>query len=154
MPREECRRKWTLAYVSWLYPHPKRCCIGKPAEWWCDSLSEPFGIHSFVTPDLLLSRCAHGPFTMDDESLLVVVPLSVWLYFTISLLLLFTLHNSHLQFNSSTTSISCVSALYNYCILCHHKWNWLVSMECNELYRHITAPFCSLYKFASRTTFY
>ena len=76
-PHEECRKEWTLAYVSWLFPHPKRYRIGKPAELWCDSLSESFGIHSFVTPDLLLSRCAHGPFTMDDESLLVVVPLSV-----------------------------------------------------------------------------
>ena len=51
--------------------------IGKPAELWCDSLSESFEMHSFVTPDLLLSRCAHGPLTVDDETLLVVVPLSV-----------------------------------------------------------------------------
>ena len=77
-PEQECQQEWTLAHVSWLFPHPKRYHLGKPAELWCSiaSLSESFGIHSFVPLDLLLSRCAHGPFTLDNESLLVVVPLS------------------------------------------------------------------------------
>lgn len=32
VPHEQCRKEWTLAYVSWLFPHPKRYRIGKPAE--------------------------------------------------------------------------------------------------------------------------
>ena len=40
---KECEHEFTVAYVSWLFPHPKRYHIGKPAELWCSSLSESFG---------------------------------------------------------------------------------------------------------------
>lgn len=71
----ECHQSWTFAHVSWFFPHPSRYIIGKPAELWCSTFFEAFGMHSYVPLDHLLSRCAHGPFTFNGESLLVVVPL-------------------------------------------------------------------------------
>ena len=73
--RQDCHQFWTLAFVSWFEPHPLRYKIGKPAELWCRTLFESFGIHSFVPLNLLLSRCAHGPYHINSESLMVVVPL-------------------------------------------------------------------------------
>ena len=73
--KQNCHQSWTLAYVSWFAPHPCRYKIGKPAELWCRTLSETFGMHSFVPLDLLLTRCAHGPYNVNSESLLVVIPL-------------------------------------------------------------------------------
>ena len=72
---KDCHCSLTLAYVSWFQPHPCRYKIGKPAEVWCRNLFEAFGIHSYVPLDLFLFRCAHGPCVVNNESLLVVVPL-------------------------------------------------------------------------------
>ena len=70
----DSHQSWTLARVSWFSPHPSRYMIGKPAELWCSTLFETFGMHSYIPLDHL-SRCAHGPYTVNGESLLVVVPL-------------------------------------------------------------------------------
>ena len=45
-----------LARVFWLFPHPSRNSLGKPAELWCLSMYESFGVHSFlpVSPALSL----------------------------------------------------------------------------------------------------
>ena len=64
-----------FAYVSWFYPHPHRHALGKPAELWCHSMFESFGLHSFVPIDRLSCRCAHGVKTYCDEPLLAIVPL-------------------------------------------------------------------------------
>ena len=76
-PEQELQQEWTLARVSWLFPHPKRYQIGKPAELWCSpTLTESLGVHSFLPFNLIITRCAHAPFHLDDhDSLLVVVPL-------------------------------------------------------------------------------
>ena len=72
---QENQKDWTVARVSWLFPHPKRYQLGKPAELWCLNHTESHGIHSFLPLDDILSRCAYAPFTLDDDSMLVVVPL-------------------------------------------------------------------------------
>ena len=66
-----------LAYVSWLFPHPARHFLGKPAQLWCSNLYETFGMHSFVplNSKYLQCRCAHGPYEHNEESLIVIVPL-------------------------------------------------------------------------------
>lgn len=64
-----------LAHVSWMFPHPHRYAIGKPAQLWCRRKYESFGIHSFVLLDTLLCRCAHGMMVFDEENLSVVIPL-------------------------------------------------------------------------------
>ena len=50
----DCHQSWTLARVSWFSPHPSRYMIGKPAELWCSTLFETFGMHSYVLLDHLL----------------------------------------------------------------------------------------------------
>lgn len=70
-----CHQSWTVAHVSWFFPHPYRYNFGKPVELWCPTLFEAFGLHSYVPLDHLLTRCAHGPCSINDESLMVVVPL-------------------------------------------------------------------------------
>ena len=72
----ENQQEWTLAHVSWLYPHPKRYKLGKPAELWCSiDLTEPHGMCSYLPFSHILSRCAYAPFSLDDDSMFVVVPL-------------------------------------------------------------------------------
>ena len=63
-----------LALVSWMKPHQKRYQIGKPAELWADRY-EAFGIHSFLTIESILCHCAYGTFHIDDENLVLVIPL-------------------------------------------------------------------------------
>lgn len=64
-----------LAHVSWLFPHPDRYTIGKPAQLWCRRKFEQVGIHSFVPLQQLLCRCAHGMVVHNDENLSVIIPL-------------------------------------------------------------------------------
>lgn len=64
-----------LAYVSWLFPHPQRYRLGKPAQLWCNNMYESFGLHSFVQLNSILCRCANGIRLHDEENVLVVVPL-------------------------------------------------------------------------------
>lgn len=64
-----------LAYVSWPYPHPDRNKIGKPAQLWCSNMNESFGVHSFLPLKCIICRCAHGLKKIQDEELLIVVPL-------------------------------------------------------------------------------
>ena len=63
------------AYVSWFFPHPDRFVVGKPAELWCRSHYEVFGLHSFLPINHLVSRCAYGIKELNNEQLLVTVPL-------------------------------------------------------------------------------
>ena len=49
-----------LASVSWFYPHPDRCILGKPAQLWCSNMFESFSIYSFLPLNHLICRCAHG----------------------------------------------------------------------------------------------
>ena len=74
---EQSMHHWTLARVSWFFPHPQRYVLGKPAQVWCVNMFESFGIHSYIPIDHLLCRCAHGSKTISDidETILVVVPL-------------------------------------------------------------------------------
>ena len=64
-----------LAHVSWMFPHPSRYAIGKPAELLCRRKFESTGIHSFIPIDTLLCRCAHGMMVYNDQNVLVVIPL-------------------------------------------------------------------------------
>lgn len=69
------RQTFNLAHVSWFHSHPRCHEIGKPAELWHVDVFEPYGIHSYVPFELILGRCAHCITSINDESLLVVVPL-------------------------------------------------------------------------------
>lgn len=64
-----------LAYVLWCFPHPSKKAIGQPAQVWSHDLFECDGAHSFVPVSLVKSRCAHCVSTIDDEQVLVVVPI-------------------------------------------------------------------------------
>ena len=64
-----------LAYVSWCFPHPNKNKIGKPAQIWCHNLFECNGVHSFIPISLIKNRCAHCVSTVNNEQVLVVVPL-------------------------------------------------------------------------------
>ena len=64
-----------FAKVSWLYPHPHRLKIGKPAEIWCRSQYENFGLHSFVPVKYIRRRCAHCVKRYEDEDVRVIVSL-------------------------------------------------------------------------------
>ena len=64
-----------LACVSWLKPDPHRYMLGKPAEMWSNNMFESLGVWSFLPLDKIMSRCAYGNITYDDEIFLVVVPL-------------------------------------------------------------------------------
>lgn len=64
-----------LANVSWFFPHPERCTLGKPVQLWCSNMFESCGTHSFLPLDHLICRCAHGIKIFNDEPLLLVVPL-------------------------------------------------------------------------------
>ena len=64
-----------LALVSWYYPHTCRYMFGKPVQLWCSSKFEIHNTYSFVPVSLFSSRCAHCLKTVNDVSLLVIVPL-------------------------------------------------------------------------------
>ena len=64
-----------LALVSWYYPHTCRYMFGKPVQLWCSSKFEIHNTYSFVPVSLFSSRCAHCVKTVNDVSLLVIVPL-------------------------------------------------------------------------------
>ena len=64
-----------LARVSWYSPHPDRHIIGKPAEVWRRNLYESFGLHSFLPLKYVLSHCAYCYKVINDDNVLVVVPL-------------------------------------------------------------------------------
>lgn len=65
-----------FANVSWFYPHPEKYALGKPAELWCRSQYETFGLHSYIPINLLLRRCAYDTtFWFRNEEVLVVIPL-------------------------------------------------------------------------------
>ena len=72
--KQECQ-EWNLARVSWFYPHSGRYDMGNPAELWYSNLFEAYGTHLFAPLELSLTRCAHGSCCINDESLLVIVPL-------------------------------------------------------------------------------
>ena len=64
-----------LAYVSWCFPHSNKNKIGKPAQIWCHNLFECDGVHSFIPIPLIKNRCAHCVSTVNNEQVLLVVPL-------------------------------------------------------------------------------
>ena len=71
----EQRKSTIIAIVSWYAPHPNQFTLGKPAEIWCSSIFEASGLHSFLPIDRLVGRCAHCSKTVNDENVLVIVPL-------------------------------------------------------------------------------
>ena len=71
----QCDIHVNLAYVSWCLPHPYKSKIGKPAQVWTYNEFEQPGLYSFVPLNLIKCRCAHCIFCIQEESVLVVVPL-------------------------------------------------------------------------------
>ena len=92
---QQCQLEWTFVQVSWLFPHPKRHHLGKPAELWCSSVVESFGMHCFVPFDLLLCRCAFGPFTIDEEVS----------HYTISMIFTCIIHINYVHTNIMCTQL-------------------------------------------------
>ena len=64
-----------LARVSWLKPDPHRYMLGKPAELWSNDMFESFEVWSFLPLHKIMSRCAYGNITYNNEIYLVAVPL-------------------------------------------------------------------------------
>ena len=64
-----------LAVVAWFLPHQSKHCIGKPAQVWQYNQFECGGFVSFVPVNYLSSHCAHCVTVLDNQSVLVVVPL-------------------------------------------------------------------------------
>ncbi len=63
-----------VAALSWYAPHPSRTTLGSPAQVWCISQFESSGIQSFAPLECLIARCAYCTKSIDDESVLVIVP--------------------------------------------------------------------------------
>lgn len=65
-----------LAVVSWYSPHLSQHVMGKPAQVWCHDLFEPpYGIHSYLPIEKISSFCVYCKSNIQDENVLVVVPL-------------------------------------------------------------------------------
>ena len=64
-----------VAVVSWYFPHPAQHQLGKPAQVWSANQFESPGLHTYVPLKNIISRCAHCRRTIQNESVLVVVPL-------------------------------------------------------------------------------
>lgn len=64
----------TFAICEWPQEHPDRHIMGKPAEVWCKTLSEG-GINCFVLIENILSRVIIATECLNEEHVLVVIPL-------------------------------------------------------------------------------
>ncbi len=64
-----------VAHVSWYYPHPNQHLLGKPAQVWCPNLFEHYGLHSYLPVEKIVSRCVYCKRSVQDESVLIVIPL-------------------------------------------------------------------------------
>ena len=65
-----------LAFVSWFFPQPHRYAMGKPTEFWCNSMFESLNYScSFVPFQNIHCRCAYTVMKYKEENLLVVIPL-------------------------------------------------------------------------------
>ena len=64
----------TFAVCQWPQQHPNRHIMGKPVEMWCRCLTEP-EINSFVPVENISSRVIIAVECINDEHLLVVIPL-------------------------------------------------------------------------------
>lgn len=62
-----------FARVSWFCQHPSKHYLGKPAEIWCSTIFEPFGIHSYIPLLSISTHCIHCNMQINDEN--VIVPL-------------------------------------------------------------------------------
>ncbi len=66
---------FVVAHVSWYQPQPNRQLIGKPAEVWCISFYESFGMYSYLPVEYILCRCASYVTHINEERVKVIVPL-------------------------------------------------------------------------------
>ena len=66
----------SLAVVQWYKPHCNKDAIGKPAQIWCHNTFEDGAMYSFIPVEFLISRCSFTVASFNNESVLVVVPLS------------------------------------------------------------------------------
>ena len=64
-----------VAVVEWFKPHPSKNEIGKPAQVWNHNQYENGGLISFVPVRFLKSWCAHCVIKLENQPVLVVVPL-------------------------------------------------------------------------------
>ena len=76
MPGTEgtCQYSGIFAVCQWPQQHPDGYIMGKPVEVWCRSLSES-GINSFVPIKNILSQAIIADEYVDEEHILVVIPL-------------------------------------------------------------------------------
>ena len=64
-----------VAHVSWYFPHPDQNKLGKPAQVWCRNMFERYGLHSYLPVDKIMSRCVYCVRRIQNESVMIVVPL-------------------------------------------------------------------------------
>ena len=67
----------TFALVSWPMQHPLQYCIGKPFEVWCSSLYESCPDNCIVPIGNIVSLSLVAHQVLEDETVLVTVPLII-----------------------------------------------------------------------------
>ena len=66
-----------LLYNGIIYkPHCSKDAIGKPAQIWCHKTFEDGAMYSFIPVEFLICWCSYTVASFNNESVLVVVPLS------------------------------------------------------------------------------
>lgn len=64
-----------FAFVEWYEEHPSRRLLGDPVELWCNSIFEQLGPASFLPVQRIQSKFVAGEDSVDEETLLFVMPL-------------------------------------------------------------------------------
>ena len=64
-----------FARVSWFCHHPAKHYLGQPAKIWCNNIFEAFGVHSYIPVSSVITHCIHCNMKVNDDNVLVIVPL-------------------------------------------------------------------------------
>lgn len=75
LSENESFQAFSFAVVDWPMPHPLHQTIGKPCEVWCFSLFESCSNNMFVPIDYICSPLLTAWHTMEEENVLITVPL-------------------------------------------------------------------------------
>ena len=65
-----------LASVQWLKPHLDKNALGNPAQIWTNNNFEIGTKYAFIPIDCLECRCSYFEKTHNNDSVLIVVPLT------------------------------------------------------------------------------
>lgn len=74
-PHPDIHNSCVFAFVQWPQIHPQKDVMGKPVEIWCNNLFEPTMLNTFLPIDNIVSRVAIATHELDNEDVLVIIPL-------------------------------------------------------------------------------